>query len=110
MGAVVGLRSLVVGAAVGLRRPLIVGASVGAAVGARQDGEDLGAPITAMLRSRARGTARFFAVEAGAEAVFCGEEIDWTIVDVCDMVEEAEIAWFGASAGRTNGTAACGCK
>ncbi len=52
----------------------------------------MGAPITARESRTARGTARFFAVEAGAEALFCGEEIEWTIVDVCDMVEEAEIA------------------
>ena len=71
-----------IGAAVGLRRPLIVGASVDAVVGARQDGEDLGPPMTARESSTARGTARFFAVEAGADAPFCGEEIDWTIVEV----------------------------
>ena len=93
MGAAVGARSLVVGAAVGLRRPLIVGAEVGAAVGARHAGEDLGAPITAMLRSRARGTARlrFFEVLGGAAAHVFDEEIEWTIVEVCDMVAMGEI-------------------
>ena len=30
--------------------------------------------------------------KAGAEALLCVEEIEWTIVDVSDMVEEAEIA------------------
>ena len=80
------MRRSLVGAAVGLRRPLIVGTRVGAAVGARQDGEDL--PITARESSTASGTARFFAVVAGAEALFCGEAIDWTIVEVSDAMLE----------------------
>jgi len=42
--------------------------------------------MTARESSTARGTARFFAVEAGADALFCGEEIDWTIVEVDAMV------------------------
>ena len=71
---------------------MVVGANVvGAAVGAKHAGEDLGAPITASESSTARGTARFFAVEAGAAALVFDEEIEWTIVDVWDMVEEAEI-------------------
>ena len=75
-----------------MRRPLIVGATVGAAFGARHAAGALGEPMTARESSTAKGTARFLAVEAGAEALFCGEEIEWTIVDVCDMVEEGEIA------------------
>ena len=88
VGTAVGLSSVVgtavgasseVGTAVGLRRPLMVGA----AVGARQDGEDLGAPMTARESSTAKGNARFFAVLAGAGADFCAvEEIEWTIVEV----------------------------
>ena len=85
MGAAVGLRSALVGTAVGLWRPEIVGATVGAAVGARHERVD-GAPMTARDSSTARGTARFFAVEAGAEGLFCGEEIDWMIVEVDAMV------------------------
>ena len=42
--------------------------------------------MTARESSTAIGTARFFAVEAGADALFCGEEIDWTIVEVDAMV------------------------
>ena len=71
---------------------MVVGAKVvGAAVGARHAGEDLGAPMTARDSSTARGTARFFAVEAGAGALFCVEEIEWTIVEVWDMVAMGEI-------------------
>ena len=82
---------------------MVVGAQVvGAAVGARQDGEDFGAPITAIESSTAKGNARFFAVEAGAEALFCVEEIEWTIVDVDAMVEGWRPFWFCASAGRTS--------
>jgi hypothetical protein len=47
--------------------------------------------MTASESRTAKGNARFFAVEAGADALFCGEEIEWTVVDVCDMVEAAEI-------------------
>ena len=63
---------------------MVVGAQVvGAAVGARHAGEDLGAPpMTARESSTAKGNARFFAVEAGAGALFCVEEIEWTIVEV----------------------------
>ena len=75
----------------GLRRPLIVGASVGAAVGARHAAGDLGEPMTARDSSTAKGNARFFAVEAGAGALFCVEEIEWTIVDVSDAMAEVEI-------------------
>ena len=103
MGAAVGARSLV-GAAVGLRRPLIVGATVGAAVGARHEREVLGEPMTARESSTAKGNARFFAVEAGAEALLCVEEIEWTIVDVSDMVEEAETVLVLRERWRTNGT------
>ena len=74
------LRSAV-GTEVGLLSSL-VGAQVGAAVGARHARGDLGAPITAMLRSSARGTARFFAGLAGAAALVFDEEIEWTIVEV----------------------------
>ena len=51
----------------------------------------MGEPMTARESSTAKGNARFFAVEEGAGALFCVEEIEWTIVDVWDMVEEAEI-------------------
>jgi len=51
----------------------------------------LGEPITASESSTAKGTARFFAVEAGAGALFCVEEIEWTIVEVWDMVAMGEI-------------------
>ena len=51
----------------------------------------MGAPITAMLRSSARGTARFFAGLAGAAALVFDEEIEWTIVDVSDAMAEVEI-------------------
>ena len=47
--------------------------------------------MTARESSTAKGTARFLAVEAGAEALFCGEEIEWTIVDVSDAMAEVEI-------------------
>ena len=69
------------GAAVGLRRPLIVGATVGAAVGARHAGEDLGMPMTARESSTARGTARFFVLAPGDATLF-DESIEWTIVEV----------------------------
>ena len=70
---------------------MIVGASVGAAVGARHAAGDLGEPMTARDSSTAKGNARFFAVEAGAGALFCVEEIEWTIVEVWDMVAMGEI-------------------
>jgi len=38
--------------------------------------------MTARDSSTAKGNARFFAVEAGAGALFCVEEIEWTIVEV----------------------------
>ena len=73
---------------------MVVGAQVvGAAVGARHAGEDLGAPMTARAESRARGTARFFAVLTGAAALFCGVElIEWTTVEVCVMVDDRRVA------------------
>ena len=81
-----------IGAAVGLRRPLIVGAMVGAAVGARQDGEDLGTPIKARESSTAKGKARFFAVLRGSPALFCGVElIEWTTIEVCVMVDDRRV-------------------
>ena len=73
---------------------MVVGAQVvGAAVGARQDGEDLGEPpITARAAKRARGTARFFAVLRGSPALFCGVElIEWTTVEVCVMVDDRRV-------------------
>ena len=72
---------------------MVVGAQVvGAAVGARQDGEDSGEPITARAAKRARGTARFFAVLTGAAALFCGAElIEWTTVEVCVMVDDRRV-------------------
>ena len=47
--------------------------------------------MTARESSTAKGNARFFAVEAGAGALFCVEEIEWTIVDVSDAMAEVEI-------------------
>ena len=91
MGAAVGLRSALVGTAVGLWRPEIVGATVGAAVGARHERED-GAPITARDSSTAKGKARFFAVLRGSPALFCGVElIEWTTVEVCVMVDDRRV-------------------
>ena len=60
-------------------------------------------PVTARDSSTAKGNARFFAVEAGAGALCCGEEIEWTIVDVCDMVEEADRFGFARALGEQMG-------
>ena len=91
MGAAVGARPLV-GAAVGLWRPLIVGANVGAVVGARHAGEALGKRMTARDKSTAKGRARFFAVLRGSPALFCGAElIEWTTVEVCVMVDDRRV-------------------
>ena len=104
LGTAVGLRSAV-GAAVGLWR-LIVGANVGAAVGARHDEREDGA-MTARESSTARGTARFFAVEAGAEALFCGEAIEWTIVEVSDAMAEGGDRLVLRERRENTGTAGC---
>ena len=47
--------------------------------------------MTARDSSTAKGNARFFAVEAGAEALFWGEETEWTIVEVSHAMAEVEI-------------------
>ena len=67
----------------------------------------MGEPIRARESSTAKGNARFFAVEAGAEALLCVEEIEWTIVDVWDMVEAAEIALVIRERCENKFTAAC---
>ena len=42
----------------------------------------------------------------GAAALVFDEEIEWTIVEVCDMVEEAEIVLVLRERWESNGTAA----
>ena len=41
--------------------------------------------------NRGTVTVRFFEVLAAGDLARFGEAIEWTIVDVCDMVEAAEI-------------------
>jgi hypothetical protein len=47
--------------------------------------------MTARESSTAKGNARFFAGLAGAAALVFDEEIEWTIVEVWDMVAMGEI-------------------
>ena len=88
VGTPVGLSSVVVGTAVGLH------SAVGTAVG---------------LASIVGGNAneRFFAGLAGAAALVFDEEIEWTIVEVCDMVEEAEIVLVLRERWENKGTESC---
>ena len=49
--------------------------------------------MTARDSSTAKGNARFFAVEAGAGALFCVEEIEWTIVEVSEAMFDVGVDW-----------------
>ena len=65
--------------------------------------------MTARESSTAKGNARFFAVEAGAEALFCVEEIEWTIVEVSDAMVEFETVLVLRERWENTGTEPC-CK